>query len=119
MNSRIMKKFTVSLLTVLDYNDSCIRFKKELRGNIGKFLADTENKIVFLDVLKADSRLVFVVAEQMEGVTPDMVYRYVFDRFGAVHDVTSRVPAAIVRITGESVTDYKLFIDNEMVKDAL
>lgn len=114
-----MKKFTVSLLTVLNYNDSYMRFKKEIVGNIGKFLADTEHKIVFLDVLKVGSRLIFVAAEQKEGVTPDTVYRYVFYRFGAVHDVTSGVPAAIVRITGENVTDYKLFIDSEMVEDAL
>lgn len=118
MNIKIMK-CTVSLFTVLDYDNSYIKSKKELMGNKGKFFDGSEPKILFLDVLKFGSMLIYVAAEQQEGVTPDMGYRYLFNRFGAIHDVTSGVPAAIVKITGKKVIDYKLFIDDEMILNAL
>ena len=119
MNSRTIKKFTVSLITVLDYKDEYIKFKEDYRGAINKYLSDTENRVLILDVLKTDSKLHFIVAEKIEGVTPVLVYGHIFDRFGAIHNVESKVPAAIIRIAGDSITDYKLFIDKEVVGGAL
>lgn len=118
MNSKIIKKFTVTLFEVLDYNNSYFKYKMAFKHNIDDFMHGVST-VAFLDVYKMDSRLIFVAVEATPGVTQEVGYKYLFERFGGIHNVEVNIPAAIIKITGDNISDYKLFIDNEMMKNAL
>ena len=113
MNSKVVKQFTVSVLEVMDTVHVYEKFKLSFNGNLDRFMKDS-NGIDILEVRKFGSRLLFIVAEKKSGVTPDSAYRYLFERFGAIFDVNSNIPACIVRISGTKAQSYKLFIDDEI-----
>lgn len=113
MNSKIIKKFTVTLFEVLDYNNSYFKYKMAFKPNIDDFMHGVST-VAFLDVYKMDSRLIFVAVEVMTGVAQEVCYKYLFERFGAIFDVNSNIPACIVRISGTKTQGYRLFVDDEV-----
>ena len=118
MNSKIIKKFTVTLFEVLDYNNSYFKYKMAFKPNIDDFMHGV-NTVAFLDVYKIDSRLIFVAVEATPGVTQEVGYKYLFERFGGIHNVEVNIPAAIVKITGDKASTYKLFVDSDYMRDVI
>ena len=118
MNSKIIKKFTVTLFEVLDYNSNYFKYKAALKSNINDFVNGV-NTVAFLDVYKMDSRLIFVAVEAMSGVAQEVAYKYLFERFGGIHNVEVNIPAAIVKITGDKSSTYKLFVDSDYMRDVI
>ena len=118
MNSRIAKKLTVTLFEVLDYNNSYFKYKMALKPNIGDFVHGID-KIEFLDVIKLNNRLLFVARERVAGVAQESCYKYLFERFGGIHNVEVNIPAAIVKITGDKTFAYKLFVDSDYMQEVI
>ena len=118
MNSKIIKKFTVTLFEVLDYNSNYLKYKAAFKSNIRDFMHGINN-IAFLDVYKIDSRLIFVAVEATPGVTQEVGYKYLFERFGGIHNVEVNIPAAIVKITGDKASTYRLFVDSDYMRDVI
>ena len=118
MNSKIIKKFTVTLFEVLDYNNSYFKYKMAFKPNIDDFMHGV-NTVAFLDVYKIDSRLIFVAVEATSGVAQEVCYKYLFERFGGIHNVEVNIPAAIVKITGDKASTYKLFVDSDYMRDVI
>lgn len=112
MNSKVVKQFTVSVLEVMDTTNVYEKFKLSLKGNLDRFMKDSGG-VDILEVRRHGSRLLFIVMEKKSGVTPDSAYRYLFERFGAIFDVNSNIPACIVRISGTKTQGYRLFVDDE------
>ena len=118
MNSKIIKKFTVTLFEVLDYNSNYLKYKAAFKSNISNFVHGVNN-VAFLDVYKMDSRLIFIALEATPGVTQEVAYKYLFERFGGIHNVEVNIPAAIVKITGDKSSTYKLFVDSDYMRDVI
>ena len=48
-----------------------------------------------------------------------MTDKYLFERFGGIHNVEVNIPAAIVKITGDKASTYKLFVDSDYMRDVI